>query len=299
MSEPREILPGRYYEITRRCTQRLFILRPDDETNNAILYCLAEAAARYEIRIILPSVLSNHHHTVIYDHFGRVIEFVEHFHKMVAKCMNVLRGRTENMWSSDPPSIVELVDDQDVIEKVIYAATNPVKDGLVENIASWPGLNGFNALVNGRVLHAKRPWFFFRSDGPMPAEVTLEIGFPAHFAQVDAVIEVLRERVAAFEEDHRIARAQSGRRVLGRRAVLRQSWMASPSTAEARREIRPRVAAQNKCARIDKLRRNRDFVVRYRLARAAWLAGTPIPFPPGTYWLRRFVGVPVEAVPLN
>ena len=26
------------------------------------------------------------------------------------------------------------------------------------------------------------------------------------------------------------------------------------------------------------------------------LMGISVPFPPGTYWLRRFVGVPVEAL---
>ena len=61
MSVPRQVLPGRFYMVTRRCTQRQFLLRPDPETNNIFLYCLAEAAARFEIDVLLPSVLSNHH----------------------------------------------------------------------------------------------------------------------------------------------------------------------------------------------------------------------------------------------
>lgn len=48
MSVPREVLPARFYMITRRCTQRQFLLRPDRETNNNFLYCLAEAAARFD-----------------------------------------------------------------------------------------------------------------------------------------------------------------------------------------------------------------------------------------------------------
>jgi hypothetical protein len=35
MSGPREILPNSFYLLNRRCTQRMFLLRPDDETNNA------------------------------------------------------------------------------------------------------------------------------------------------------------------------------------------------------------------------------------------------------------------------
>jgi len=58
---PRAVLPGSFYKITRRCTQRQFLLRPDAATNNAFLYCLGEAAHRYAIDVILPSVMSNHH----------------------------------------------------------------------------------------------------------------------------------------------------------------------------------------------------------------------------------------------
>ena len=84
MSLPRQVLPGRFYLVTRRCTQRQFLLRPDTATNNAFTYCLIEAAQRTQIEVLLPCAMSNHHHTVIFDRFGRYPEFVEHFHKMFA-----------------------------------------------------------------------------------------------------------------------------------------------------------------------------------------------------------------------
>ena len=43
MSLPRAIIPGRCYLITRRCSERRFFLRPDRETNNAFVYCMALA----------------------------------------------------------------------------------------------------------------------------------------------------------------------------------------------------------------------------------------------------------------
>jgi hypothetical protein len=46
---PRQVLPGQFYMITRRCTQRQFLLRPDRETNNAFTYCLIEAALRCQV----------------------------------------------------------------------------------------------------------------------------------------------------------------------------------------------------------------------------------------------------------
>jgi hypothetical protein len=53
------------------------------------------------------------------------------------------------------------------------------------------------------------------------------------------------------------------------------------------------VAARNQWARIEALLRNRAFIVAYTNARERWRAGTPVLFPPGTYWLRRFAQVPV------
>ena len=110
MSIPREVLPGRTYMITRRCTQRQFLMRPDRETNNAFIYCLAEAATDTASRCIFTVAMSNHHHTGIDDPEGNYPAFLEHFHKLFAKCQNALRGRWENFWSSEQTSVVRLVD---------------------------------------------------------------------------------------------------------------------------------------------------------------------------------------------
>jgi REP element-mobilizing transposase RayT len=104
MTAPREILPGRTYLITRRCTQRQFLLRPDDKMNAIIAYCLAEAATRYDINLIAWTAMSNHYHTVVHDPHARLPAFLEHFHKMLAKCLNVRWSRWENVWSSEPTS---------------------------------------------------------------------------------------------------------------------------------------------------------------------------------------------------
>src|SRR5689334_11441988 len=110
MSLPRQVLPGSFYLVTRRCTQRQFLLRPDEINNNTFLYCLIEAAQRCKIDVLLPMAEANHHHTVIYDRYGRAPEFAEHFHKMVARCMNARWGRSENLWSSTGLCLTRLVD---------------------------------------------------------------------------------------------------------------------------------------------------------------------------------------------
>jgi len=76
---PRQVLPGQFYLITRRCTQRQFLLRPDAETNNAFTYCLIEAAQRCQVEVLLVCAMSNHHHTVIFDRWGRYSRILDRF----------------------------------------------------------------------------------------------------------------------------------------------------------------------------------------------------------------------------
>ncbi len=294
---PRPVPPGKFYMITRRATQRQFLLRPGAETNNTFLYMLAEAALRFGIVVLLPFVASNHHHTIVYDPTGRIIEFIEHLHKFVAKIQNARLGRWENLWASEPPCLVELISVEDVIDKLVYAATNPVKDGLVERVHHWPGVNGLSDLLNQRVITARRPRHFFRADSRMPETVTLELVLPPALGDADQLHRLIRERVAAVETEAAAERRRTGARVLGRRAILRQSWRDRPSSHEPRRNLRPRVAARSKWARIEALRRNRAFIDAYRAARERWLAGLAAIFPAGTYWLRRFAGVAVARAP--
>ena len=209
--------PGRHVRlpdfVTRRCTQRQFLLRPDDDTNNAFVYCLAEAAQRYRVDIVMTSVMSNHHHSVVFDRFGNINEFTEHLHKFTAKCINAIRGRWENLWASEPVCKVRCIQPRDVLAKIVYAATNPVKDFLVDTVAHWPGVNGLYPLLNDKPLHAVRPSHFFREDGPMPAEVSLRLVIPPELGDPDEIRRVLRERVAKVETHFAELRARTGRRV--------------------------------------------------------------------------------------
>lgn len=293
MTMPREVVAGRFYMVTRRCTQRQFLLRPDAETNNAFLYCLAEAAQRFDIDILLTCAMSNHHHTVIFDRAGTVPAFTAHFHKLLAKCQNTLRGRWENFWAAEQVCVTHLVEPADVMHKLVYVATNPVKDRLVDKVHHWPGVNGLTALLGGHALHATRPRYFFRVSGRMPAEVTLRFALSSELGDPQQLLKDLREQVTATEVAVAAERMRTGARILGRRAVLRQSWRDCPSSPVRRRNLRPRFAARSQCARLEAIRRYREFLAAYRDARAHWMAGDAVFFPIGTYWLRRFAHVPL------
>jgi REP element-mobilizing transposase RayT len=297
MARPRPVFPGRFAFITRRCTQRQFLLRPDKATNDTFTYVLADAARRTGIQVVLAQLLSNHHHTMVYDRHGTEVQFREHLHKFVAKAQNALRGRWENLWSSEEPCVVEVVTAEDLLDKLVYIATNPVKDGLVEKVHHWPGPRFLQALRSGRPIRVKRPRHFFRTEGSMPAELALELGLPTEFEGKAEFLAELERRIAAVEATCATERRRTGRKVLGRRRVLRQPWREAPTSREPRRGPRPRVAARSRWHRVAAQQRNRAWEAAYREALAATRRGEDVEFPYGTYWMARFAGVRVVPTP--
>ncbi|MEO8704432.1 MAG: hypothetical protein ABI867_30545 [Kofleriaceae bacterium] len=279
------------YMVTRRTLERRYMLRPGKKVKQILAYCLAEAAQRFQIDVVLPMALSNHHHTIVYDRHGNIIQFVEHLHKMIAKCLNAMRGRHDYVWSCSPPGITELADPGAFFEKLVYVATNPVKHHLVERVHHWPGFNGVSELLNQQTITVERPTCFFRKNSRMPASVTLTMAIPPEFDS-ESILMRLRERIAEVEAMYATERLRTGRRVVGRHNVLTEDWKAAPTTVAPPCEIRPRVAASNRDVRIEVLARNASFVRAYRRAYASLGTDTPVPFPIGTYRLHKKVRIP-------
>jgi len=269
------------------------LLRPDEETNNAFVYCLAVSSQRFGIDVLYTIAESNHHHTVIFDRHGWVSAFIEHFHKLVARSQNALRGRWENFWAAEEPCIVRLLDRAAVIDQLVYVASNPVKDRLVERVHHWPGANAYSSFLSGRAMKARRPRHFFRNPGPMPEEATLQLVIPPELGPAADIISEVREGVEGVEARVRLERQRTGAAVLGRRRALAQSWKDCPMSIEPRRERRPRFAGAI-AVRLPALASYRAFLGAYRRARQRWLQGLSVMFPIGTYWLSRFARVELQ-----
>ena len=296
MSLPRAVVKNRTYMITRRCSERRFFLRPDRETNKAFIYCLAVAAQKYGVKVIFAVTMSNHHHTGVLDVNGNLPDFLAHFHKLLAKHQNALRGRWEAMWAAEQTSAVELVQPEDVFEKMVYAFANPVADHLVERVHHWPGVSSQAATIADESLTATRPTTFFRPDGEMPAVVSLPLHLPRELISDSraAFVARLQERIATAERTAADERRRSGRDIVGRATIRAQHWGDSPRSREPRRRLDPRVACKNTWRRIEALARNKVWLAAYRVARTAFLEGAKAAFPVGTYWLRRHAGVLCE-----
>jgi putative transposase len=291
MTLPRQVLPGCDYMITRRCSERRFFLRPDDATNSAFLYCLGLAARRANVEITFSVAMSNHHHTGIHDPDGNFPVFAEHFHGLLARCQNAHLGRFEGFWSSEPTSVVRLVEPTDLLDKMVYAYTNPCAADLVDTAGEWPGVSTLQATLTDGSLIATRPKHFFRDKGDMPDVVTIRIARPRRFERMTQTewTAMVTERVQAKEAEHRQRRLEHGITVMGKERILSQDPFACPKTHALHFHMSPRVAAKNKWARIEALLRNKSFLSRYRAALLGHLAGVAnVVFPFGTYWMRKF-----------
>lgn len=115
---------------------------------------------------------------------------------------------------------------------------------------------------------------------------------PKELGDAAEAVREVREGVEAMEERLRAERIESGKRVIGRRRVLEQSWKDCPTSFEPRRERRPRFAGASH-VRLPALASYRSFLRADTYARDRWRRGLDAVFPAGTYWLTRFAHVQV------
>jgi len=269
-------------------TQRKFLLRPSKATDEAIAYCFARAAKKYGLDVFWLSVMSNHYHAGVYDRFGNYPAFLRYFHSLLARCLNAYYGRWENLWSTEPSGVVELCGEEDILHWQTYSLCNPVKDQLVDRVLHWPGFNSYRYQLAGKPVVLHRPRWFFDEGGDMPEVVELEFVRPPEFKDLSQQqwADKIRSAVAEQEQQAANERAATGTRVLGRKAILRQSPFSCPKTCVDRRGLRPRVASRDKWRRIERLRANKAFQRSYREAYNRRRAGeTDVVFPYGTYKL--------------
>lgn len=234
--------------LTRRCYQRTFRLRPSDETNQIFLYSLAWAEAKTGVLIHAACVMSNHHHIVLTDGRGTLPNFARELHRTVAKALNAAQGQWENLWVTEPYHRLELGSDEDVIDKIAYIAANPTEAGLVESPEEWPGVMLLPE-GEGKTFEIKRPGkYFANSDGNVfPEKVTLRV---VPMAGRELPTEAIARRVGSAIK-RSVARAReavvaAGKRFLGRKVVLGQSFQKKAESYEPKRGPIPQVRARNR-----------------------------------------------------
>lgn len=290
MTAPRQILPGKTRMITRRCSERRFLLKPSSVTSAVVGYLLAVAAARTGIQLHAFCVLSNHLHVILTDPGTGIASFNQFLNALTARALNAHHGRWDHFWESGSYSAVVLETPEDILDKCAYVLANPVAAGLVQHARDWPGLWTAPDAIGAPCVVYRRPEHFFDDEGQMPETAELRLVVPPGFASAEAFREQL---VAALAEKEVAAVRQHNGCFLGRARVLAQHPLAKPRPGEPRRGLNPRIACRDRWKRIEALGRLTRFLSDYRVAWAKWCADAPdVLFPAGTYQMRVLHGAP-------
>jgi len=291
----RQILKGTTYLLTRRTTQRMFLLRPSPAVNACIRYCMALAQRRSGVEVHSAVFLSNHYHILLTDPEGQVPLFTEELNKLLAKSLNCHLGRWENFFSAgDQTSQVALQSEHDVLAKTVYLLANPTNAMLVSHGDRWPGVR----LFRKGDYKAVKPKFFFRKEemgGALPDQLNLTLSPPPIGVQEQRCDDVVKAAVSARERQLREQAKAKGRKFMGAKAVTAQNIYGSPTTLAPKRGISPRVACRDKWRRIEVLARLARFTLIYKEKRKEFLLGVAgVLFPVGTYQMARQYGACCE-----
>ena len=297
--------PGQLYLVTSRCHQARFFLRPDRELNEAVLEWLARAQLRFpRLRILAICVLSNHLHLVVRDEQGELAAWASYFLGHLARAVNRIRRRSgtcfERRYSAEP-----ILDDEALIDRLVYVVVNPVKAGLCKRARDWPGV----VLVAAEAKPQEIPVTWLDRDQVRFERVRARLSgqlAPKHDAfrvQGSLLIgpfaptpsskrdgEGVTAAIEARERELAQQRRRTGRKTLTRKQVLAQSWQAAPRRPQ--RSPRPLCHASDAALRKRFREGFREFVSLFREASARLRRGEPnasFPawcYPPGGPLLR-------------
>ena len=139
---------GTVSSITDRCIGEQYLLLPDDPAIKTLVESVwARALGRFPVDLLVLTVMSNHWHAKLRnrtDDYTAIPRFMQYVKSRVATGVNRIRGRQGTFWSGRYGAI-EVVDEPSVVGGIVYALNNPVKAGLCETAAEWPGLSTLEA----------------------------------------------------------------------------------------------------------------------------------------------------------
>lgn len=301
VSKARPVYEGDTLLYTRRCHRREFRLTPCEAVTQCMGYLAAVLSQDHGVELSAIIVEPSHHHTIGRDNKALSPKFTQDFHSFATRALNTYFNERDSMWNCSQTSQVSLADGNDILDKIAYSMGNPVKDGLVERGADYPGLRAHWP----KVLVFKRPPFWFnpeaeREDGSQrwPDEVVLTLHRPDGYEHLsdDELLVELFIRCRQFEQD---ARAKHKGRYIGAEALKAQPRDQSPtSDYEPLGSISPQIACKEKLRRITLLLARRLWRHQHDEARIAFKNGDrDVVFPYGTYKMRVVHDVKVAPAP--
>ena len=266
--------PKSIFEIMSRTVEERFLLPPTEEGRLLILGVLARALWAYPlVQLYAFTFLSNHYHLLASAlDGGTLARFIGYINSNIAREMGRLHGWKGRFWD-DRASVIEVVDDDAVVDRLRYVISQGVKEGLVGHALDWTGASSTPALLGDMKLEGiwvnrdRQTRAARRVNPPAPEsfEEALQVKLTplpqwAHLAAAE-----LRARHQALVDDVE-ASASSTRTAppLGMAAILAQSAFARP--AESKRSSPPPCHASTAAMRSAFRATYRAFVEAFRAA---------------------------------
>lgn len=303
MTQPRMVLPGDTVFCTVRTVARFYLLRPDKELHDAILYILGVYSEKYNIKLLAVCAMSTHLHMVIEDPEGARPAFLRDVHRCVANVTKAMRGWRGAVFSTHPNQ-TRLLSTGAIIDKIAYTVANPVAAGAVSSWKQWPGLCA-SALSHPVPITIKRPIYYFRKGGLMPDQATVSFALPSvvltEHTERDAK-ESIKNAILSHEYNAKRQVEQKGHTFMGARRVLSTSPYRRSKAFEQLGDINPHFAIKGggKDLYLRAVRALRTFRQSYREALERWKLGVrDVCFPDGTYLMRVLHQVSSGSSPLT
>ena len=302
MSNPRRIVPRTTKFITRRTSQRLFLLSPDRKRTvwSIYWYVTAVLAAELGIEVHAVQVLSNHMHEVLTDTRGEISSFLQQRNRLLANALKVHLGWNEEVFARGGVNCVDLYGEEAILRQIAYTLANAVEAGLAENPEDWPGVTLAATDIGTTTIRAERPAMYFDPDNkrwPDSAEITITV--PQELTSSfgwESARERIKETVErAVREAREIAR-KAGRFLKSVAEIYATKHTTKASSFEKAGERNPTFAAAGNPSQAARaLHDRRTFLSAYREAMQQVRSGVlGVLFPPGTWRMHREFGFGVS-----
>ena len=179
--------------------------------------------ARYQevcgIIIYAYSIVSDHYHLLLRAPLGNIDEFEENINREIARRINRINRRKGKFWARryDDERVLE---EEDLLEGLLYVVTNPVKHGLTTDLNVWTALNSYKQCLDG----ADRKFSFTEysaQDGPRVVSHQLKLTPLPQFADMSQderekeIERLIMERTAALLAE----RKEQGKKIIPRTMV--------------------------------------------------------------------------------
>ena len=293
----REFLAERYYFLTSRTIDSQLLLRPDPEVNEILGEWLVRAQQQTGIELVVYVVMSNHWHAIVRAPQQNIDRFVSLFKSQSSRQVNELRDARRGTIYQRRYSCEPILDQESLLDRIIYILSNPVAAGLVDRAEDWPGLSSLLQLIENQSVSFpvfdRTAWHAAGAPEdrtPYMEQAELRIVLPEFLAQMDPEerAAMIRERLEAVEAEHRQERESRGASVLGGDKVLEEDPCARPKRTN--RSKRPLCHTSRIELWVEYREHWRHFRGSYRLAAQRYRAGDlTVEFPEGSFppWIRK------------